>query len=1182
MRAHAGVNALEGVGMIEAPRGSLIHHYKVDEDGAIIWANLIVATGHNNLAINRGIKQVAQHFVDGNQIKEGMLNRVSAVVRAYDPCLSCSTHALGMVPMVMQLRGPDGHAAGRGGDGLARRRTDICSGGRPGRVGDRGSRSPRRVQSVEEIVRPGGLALLATRRLRADRTVAVLAGLLLVAAAALPATGALYADRAALAGLRSSFGAAAPADRSVRVAIDAPVEEVVDVDPAISTEVGATAGTPAIRVIRSNGLVVDGTPARTLAVVGSFDDIAAHATLVDGAWARPGQSPADATLSVGAATALGLRVGDLVTLRDPIDGRRSVALRLAGTWRPDPSDPYWEADPLDLTGSQTVRLTTQGPFVMAHDDLVAALPGSSVHAEWRGFPAAAELTPEASDSIRVNIERLPGRVQAAVRPDRAVTVTTGLPVLLARLAQAGLVGRQTILLLVGQLVVLAVYALVLVGGVVAARRRQEDALLRERGGTGGHLARTALIEGLILGVPAAIAAIAIAGSGAGWLVGVTVGAAPGMPTGVDLTTVGIAVLAAIVGAAALTAPSMRPGSSLHTLRTAIGRRVGRTFGQRLGLDTILIVLGVIAIWQLRSYGTSLAAGAGVAGGASAAGGATAGTGRSVDLVLVLAPALGLVAGAAVVIRLVPRIAEIAERGLGGLRGLILPLGGREIARRPQRSTRIALLVVLAAALGTLAATHAATWTQSQDDQAAYAVPSDVRVLAGPVAALPGWLAAPAYRAVLGVSGATPVLVRGVDAGPAAGAQLLAVDAAAADALAAGPGAPASLAARRRDLALLSAAMPGDGGIAIPDGTRRLAVTVDAGLRAGGPEPGAGPNDVALPGVDVRLVLRDASGRISRVEAGRAAPSGSTTLEVPLARRLAGTGGPGTSPTSQASAATPLAPDPGLRLIGVEVAVPTPADAVAVGRIDLEAVRATSTDAAAADTGTTPTGSTDTWADLAVAPAASGWTWTRLEDARASPYQPPPASWGRLFIGASPGPDGPAGTSRLPTRFELAPAPSTSVPVPAMVNDAFLDATGAVARRHARRQHDRRRRAPAGGRGQRPVSSARPDAPVRRGGPPVVRAGAVVVRRHAGRSRRVVADDRCRRGHEHRRSHRHPHGRPVPGAERGREVGGGGGLGRRPDLPGRHRSPGSRRVRGPRVLHTGLHRPRGDLDSRDRR
>jgi len=94
--------------MIEAPRGTLIHHYKVNEEGAITWANLIVATGHNNLAIGRSVRQVSEHFIDGTKLNEGMLNRVSAVVRAYDPCLSCSTHASGLLAMKIQLIDPEG------------------------------------------------------------------------------------------------------------------------------------------------------------------------------------------------------------------------------------------------------------------------------------------------------------------------------------------------------------------------------------------------------------------------------------------------------------------------------------------------------------------------------------------------------------------------------------------------------------------------------------------------------------------------------------------------------------------------------------------------------------------------------------------------------------------------------------------------------------------------------------------------------------------------------------------------------------------------------------------------------------------------------------------------------------------------------------------------------------------
>jgi NAD-reducing hydrogenase large subunit len=108
VKATAGVNNLEGIGVAEAPRGTLIHHYKVDEQGLITWANLVIATGHNNLAMNRGILQAARHFVDGQRLSEGMLNRVEGVIRAFDPCLSCSTHALGQMPLRIQLVGPEG------------------------------------------------------------------------------------------------------------------------------------------------------------------------------------------------------------------------------------------------------------------------------------------------------------------------------------------------------------------------------------------------------------------------------------------------------------------------------------------------------------------------------------------------------------------------------------------------------------------------------------------------------------------------------------------------------------------------------------------------------------------------------------------------------------------------------------------------------------------------------------------------------------------------------------------------------------------------------------------------------------------------------------------------------------------------------------------------------------------
>ncbi|HTN54184.1 MAG TPA: Ni/Fe hydrogenase subunit alpha [Anaeromyxobacter sp.] len=101
-------NRLRGVGCCEAPRGTLFHDYEVVRGGILKRVNLLIATGQNNLAMNRAVAQVASHFVSGKTIQEGMLNRVEAGIRAFDPCLSCSTHASGRMPLRVELVAADG------------------------------------------------------------------------------------------------------------------------------------------------------------------------------------------------------------------------------------------------------------------------------------------------------------------------------------------------------------------------------------------------------------------------------------------------------------------------------------------------------------------------------------------------------------------------------------------------------------------------------------------------------------------------------------------------------------------------------------------------------------------------------------------------------------------------------------------------------------------------------------------------------------------------------------------------------------------------------------------------------------------------------------------------------------------------------------------------------------------
>jgi NAD-reducing hydrogenase large subunit len=97
-----------GIGVLEAPRGTLFHHYEIDADGLVEKANLIVSTTNNNQAMNESIRQVANHYLDGEQLTEPLLNQIEVAVRAYDPCLSCATHALGKMPLEVQLLNSEG------------------------------------------------------------------------------------------------------------------------------------------------------------------------------------------------------------------------------------------------------------------------------------------------------------------------------------------------------------------------------------------------------------------------------------------------------------------------------------------------------------------------------------------------------------------------------------------------------------------------------------------------------------------------------------------------------------------------------------------------------------------------------------------------------------------------------------------------------------------------------------------------------------------------------------------------------------------------------------------------------------------------------------------------------------------------------------------------------------------
>jgi NAD-reducing hydrogenase large subunit len=115
-----------GIGVIEAPRGTLFHHYEIDEDSLVTKANLIVSTTHNNQAMNEAIREVASNYLDGNTLTEPLLNQIEVAIRAYDPCLSCATHAMGKMPLEITLVNGEGTVVDR----IEKRASgQICCGG---------------------------------------------------------------------------------------------------------------------------------------------------------------------------------------------------------------------------------------------------------------------------------------------------------------------------------------------------------------------------------------------------------------------------------------------------------------------------------------------------------------------------------------------------------------------------------------------------------------------------------------------------------------------------------------------------------------------------------------------------------------------------------------------------------------------------------------------------------------------------------------------------------------------------------------------------------------------------------------------------------------------------------------------------------------------------------------------
>ncbi|MFF9144248.1 FtsX-like permease family protein [Streptomyces sp. NPDC014861] len=565
-------------------------------------------------------------------------------------------------------------------------------------------------------------------------------------------------------------------------------------------------------------------------------------TLVRGAWPKTaGEGVVEAALPQEAAKRLGTGPGAVLELTDRLTEQR-LRVRITGVYAPaDPTDPYWLLDPAGGRGVRTVSFTTYGPL-LADPSVLASGSVSVGGTSWLGTADFTRLDTDGIAALREAATREPeAMISDTDSFGTTINATTGLPTLLAQTERALTVSRSTLLVVAVQLVLLAAYALLLVARLLSAERSGETALLRARGGSRRRVAGLAAAEALLLALPAALVAPLLAGPltrlfterSALTSLGVRLDTSPS--AAVWLVAAGVALACA----AAVVAPALaaRDGDAV-SLRGARGGGLPRSV--RAGADLALLLVAGIALWQLQRNPEGAADGA------------------SVDPVLVAAPALALLAGTVLTLRLLPPAARLAERRAAGGRGLSAALAGWQFSRRPLRGAGPVLLLVLAVAMGMLAIGQSSSWERSQHDQADFRSGTPVRVTGvgsgdptrtPRLAAVPGVReVAPVHRASMDVAGRTAtVLAAGTDR--LAGGLLLRED------LAGGP-ADGLLAPLRPKGA-------GRQGLSLPEDSRTL--TVD--LRSEAPR-GTGAGRIVL-------TLEDAYGVPYRQAAGTLPADGRT-------------------------------------------------------------------------------------------------------------------------------------------------------------------------------------------------------------------------------------------------------------------------------------------------------------------
>ncbi|NED93993.1 hypothetical protein G1H11_01525 [Phytoactinopolyspora alkaliphila] len=476
-------------------------------------------------------------------------------------------------------------------------------------------------------------------------------------------------------------------------------------------------------------------------MLSAYDDVERHVRVVDGA-VFADSSRQDGTIAAlvhaTAAAELDLEPGSAITIGDEDTGAR---LEVVGTWLPDdPSSGFWR-DELERSGSEDAVL---GPVLIAEQDFPTVVTRST--ARWRMVLDPAATSIEDVAVLGAGLRAVRPRLGSDERiTSTFVTVDGELPDVIDEFETQLMAARAVSASATALLVAMSFTATWLVAALLITSRSSSTVLLRARGATVRQIGGWAGIEALMVSVPAAVVAMPVS-------IGVLIllGSEPKPHTwsAQPWNLAAVAALAVAFGVAAvMTGLAVR--TAARSLRDSVGARTAGSSGRWIGAGTgaLAVVAAAVAVWQLRRYRSPII---------------TDARGQSaVDPLVVLAPALALVAGGMVALALLPLISRIVERLVALGRGLGWVWPAWQVSRRMQSYIAPVLLVAVAAGAGTLGIAYTTTWERLQRDLGGIEAGADVRV---DVPARGGrldddaagrWTAQP-YRDLAGVAAVAPV------------------------------------------------------------------------------------------------------------------------------------------------------------------------------------------------------------------------------------------------------------------------------------------------------------------------------------------------------------------------------------------------------------------------------------------